>query len=80
MGDINRGNVYHFDLKENRTELDLPGPLNDKIAGDFQELQEVVFAKGFEGGITDIETGPDGYMYILAGNGDIYRRRSSRKS
>jgi len=77
VGDINRGNVYHFDLKENRTELDLPRPLNDKIAGDFQELQEVVFAKGFEGGITDIETGPDGYMYILAGNGDIYRISSS---
>lgn len=73
VGDINRGNVYNFDLKENRTELDLPGPLNDKIAGDFQELQEVIFAKGFEGGITDIETGPDGYMYILAGNGAIYR-------
>jgi glucose/arabinose dehydrogenase len=73
VGDINWGNIYHFDLKENRTELDLPGPLKDKIAGDFQELQEVVFAKGFGGGITDIETGPDGYMYILTGNGAIYR-------
>jgi aldose sugar dehydrogenase len=73
VGDINRGNLYHFDLKHNRTELDLAGPLKDKIASDFQELQDVVFAKGFEGGITDIETGHDGYMYILTGNGDIYR-------
>lgn len=73
VGEINWGNVYHFDLKENRTELDLPGPLKDKIAGDFQELQEVVFAKGFGGGITDIETGIDGYMYILTGNGSLYR-------
>jgi aldose sugar dehydrogenase len=73
VGDINWGNIYHFDLNQNRTQLDLAGPLKDKIAGDFQEFQDVVFAKGFGGGITDIETGPDGYMYILTGNGAIYR-------
>ncbi len=73
VGDINWGNLYHFDLKQNRTELDLDGPLDDKIAGDFHELKDVIFGQGFVGGITDIETGPDGYLYILSGNGSIYK-------
>jgi aldose sugar dehydrogenase len=73
VGDDNNGNLYHFDLKQNRSELNLHGPLKDKIAGNFHELQSVVFGKGFKGGIIDIQTGPDGYLYILTGNGSIYR-------
>ena len=36
------------------------------------ELEQVIFAHGF-GGITDVEMGPDGYLYVLAtdfGGGD----------
>ena len=37
--------------------------LQDKIANSIEELQKVIFGKGF-GGITDIEVGPDdGYLY-----------------
>jgi aldose sugar dehydrogenase len=63
VGDINYGNLYHFKLDQNRTGLVLDGPLADKVA-DKGEDQPVVFAHGF-GGITDIEVGPDGYLYVL---------------
>jgi aldose sugar dehydrogenase len=47
--------------------------LTDKVADDDQELSQFVFGTGFESGITDIETGPDGFVYILTLNGGIYR-------
>ena len=31
VGDFNNGNIYHFDLNENRTELILRGSLKDKV-------------------------------------------------
>lgn len=71
VGDINNGNLYHFDLNENRTGLELEGDLEDKIADDQDELDPVIFGTGF-GGITDIQVGPDGYLYVLA-NGSIFR-------
>jgi glucose/arabinose dehydrogenase len=65
VGDYRNGYLYHFDLNENRTNLLLGGPLKDKIADTPKELQKVIFGQGFEG-ITDIELGPDGYLYVLA--------------
>jgi hypothetical protein len=47
--------------------------LADQVADDDQEISEIVFASGFEEGITDIETGPDGFLYILTFSGSIYR-------
>ena len=73
VGDINNGNLYHFDLNENRTDLYLREPLLDKIAQSSSELKNIVFGEGF-GGITDIEVGPDGYLYVLATSFDkIFR-------
>ena len=63
VGDIIHGNIYHFKLNANRTELLLRGPLADKIANYTQENEPVIFASGFAG-ITDMEVGPDGYLYI----------------
>jgi glucose/arabinose dehydrogenase len=60
-----KGNIYHFDLNENRTELILPGPLKDKVADKPEELKYIIFAKGF-GKITDLQVGPDGYLYVLS--------------
>ena len=74
VGDIKNGNLYYFKLDEQRTGLQLDGPLADKI-GSKDEIQQVVFGHGF-GGITDIEVGPDGYLYILTyskEDGTIYR-------
>lgn len=76
VADYNNGYIYHFDLWNNRTELALKGPLEDKVAGFQGELQSVVFARQFEGGIIDMQIGPDGFLYILTqedGIAFIYR-------
>jgi len=73
VGDVHNGNLYHFNLNENRTSLLLDGTLSDKIADSPEELDSVIFAQGF-GGITDLEVGPDGYLYILSlGLGTLYK-------
>ena len=73
VGDVHNGLIYHFDLNEYRTDLILEGPLADKIANTPEEMQETIFGKGF-GGITDLEVGPDGYLYVVSiGQGAIYR-------
>jgi glucose/arabinose dehydrogenase len=69
VGDFKNGNLYHFDLDKNRTGLNLREPLVDRIAQKPNELQNVIFGQGF-GGITDVELGPDGYLYILAATHD----------
>jgi len=70
VGDFNNGNIYHFKLNKERTKLifdsELEGRLNEKL----------IFAKVFadKGGVTDIEVGPDGYLYIVSyGQGKIFR-------
>jgi aldose sugar dehydrogenase len=67
IGNFNEGNLYHFDPNEDRTGLSLYGQLVDRTANKTQELEQVLFGQGF-GGITDIEVGPDGYLYILTIN------------
>ena len=60
-------------MNKTRTGFLLEGPLNDKIANSTTELSQVVFGSGF-GGITDLEVGNDGYLYIVSYvNGSIYR-------
>jgi glucose/arabinose dehydrogenase len=72
VGDVNIGNIYHFKLNQQRTGLLLDGPLADKDADNAQEIEKVTFGTGF-GGITDIQVGPDGYLYILTIQGTIFR-------
>jgi aldose sugar dehydrogenase len=72
VGDINRGNLYHFDLSEDRNQLLLDAPLKDKIANNQDELQEVILGRGFNG-ITDIEVGPDGFLYVVSYAGSVFR-------
>ncbi|HEX7033082.1 MAG TPA: PQQ-dependent sugar dehydrogenase [Nitrososphaera sp.] len=72
VGDINDGTLYHFDLDESRSELVLEGLLADKVADNDSELDSVIFGTGF-GSITDIEVGPDGYLYVLLYGGDLIR-------
>jgi aldose sugar dehydrogenase len=82
VGDVNNGNIYHFDVNDevNRTELLLGEPLNDKVANNSDETSSVLFATG-SGGITDLQVGPDGYLYALStqrnsatpGEGTIYK-------
>jgi glucose/arabinose dehydrogenase len=65
VGDFNNGNLYHFDLNRDRTELQLHGSLEDKVANTPSELKDIIFGQGF-GPITDIKVGTDGYLYILS--------------
>ena len=81
--DFHNGNIYHFDLNEERTELALAMNLRDKIADNVDELEGVIFGQGF-GGITDLEVGPDGHLYVLTlhqgGSNCSPSERSSDKS
>jgi glucose/arabinose dehydrogenase len=76
VGDVHSGNMYHFKLNQDRTELVLEPPLDDKIADtDGESISDsALFATGF-GGITDIEISPyDGYMYVVSlGQGKIFK-------
>jgi aldose sugar dehydrogenase len=73
VADINNGRLYHFDLNQDRTGLLIEGVLEDRVANTVQELDSVIFGTGFRS-ISDIETGPDGYLYILLyGPGKIFR-------
>jgi glucose/arabinose dehydrogenase len=73
-------NLYRFELNEDRTELFLCGLLADKVANKPIEKEQSVIAHGV--GITDIETGPDGYLYLATikeyypdfdGSGTVYK-------
>jgi glucose/arabinose dehydrogenase len=73
VGDFNNGYLYHFDLNEDRTELSLDGDLEDKIVHHSQEINKKIFGQGFAG-ISDIEVGPDGYLYIISiGQGKVFK-------
>jgi len=78
VGDANNGNVYDFNLDEQRQNFELSGKLSDKIANNTRETNDLVFANGF-GRVADIEIGPDGLLYILSTQKDltsIYRINS----
>ena len=73
VADVHFGRIYDFNLNENRTELVLDGPIADKVAETDVEVKRVIFGSEF-GAITDLEVGPDGYLYVLSfGQGAIYR-------
>ena len=74
VSDVVTGRIYNFDLNEDRTELVLEEPLADKVAETRDTgIENIVFGEGF-GGITDLEVGPDGYLYVVSlGHGAIYR-------
>jgi glucose/arabinose dehydrogenase len=75
VADINNEYLYHFNLNKDRTGLSLPEPLKDKIANNLDELKGVVLGDHF-GVITDMDIGPDGYLYILShhkNNAEIFK-------
>ena len=84
VGDINNGNLYYFEVNDRRTGLKFDNNnnssssrhyigLTDFVVDNDDELSALIFGTGF-GRITDIETGPDGFLYILSyEDGKIYR-------
>lgn len=79
VGDINNGLLYRFTLNEQRDDILVDNTyigdikkLQDNEIDDPKENQPLIFGQGF-GGITDIEVGPDGYLYVLSYTGSLYR-------
>jgi glucose/arabinose dehydrogenase len=76
VGDYNGGNLYFFQINNQRNDLKLDvfgSGLSDRVVDNNQEFSSIIFGTGF-GGITDLKTGPDGFLYIVSiGDGAIYR-------
>jgi glucose/arabinose dehydrogenase len=65
VGDVH-GRLYHFELNEKRDGFVFEDSgLKDLVVENEQEMQEIIFGRNL-GIITDIKTGPDGYLYILS--------------
>jgi glucose/arabinose dehydrogenase len=80
VGDYNNGNIYYFEINEDRSGIKFDASqtgLIDLVADNEEESSTIIFGSGF-GSITDITTGPDGFLYILSyDDGIIYRITSS---
>lgn len=74
VGDLGYGNLYRFELNDDRTDFNLDSPgLDDRVVDNDDELASILFGEGFAG-VTDIKTGPDGFLYVLSfDDGTIYR-------
>jgi glucose/arabinose dehydrogenase len=80
VGDITSGTLFYFELTVDRTGINLESDplLSDLSADSDDEISAVTFGTGFTG-INEIETGPDGNLYILTfdreteGQGSLYR-------
>jgi glucose/arabinose dehydrogenase len=69
VGDNNNGNLYFFKLNDQRDGLEI----QDAIIDSEEELNSYILGTGF-GSITDIQTGPDGDIYIVSlESGNIYK-------
>jgi glucose/arabinose dehydrogenase len=67
VADANNGDLYFFKLNEERSGLQFESSriADDLVASNERERTAVAFGTGFPSSITDIETGPDGYLYVL---------------
>ncbi len=61
VGDHNNGNLYFFKLNDERDGLEI----QDAVIDSEEELNNYVLGTGF-GSISDIQTGPDGDVYIVS--------------
>ena len=70
VGDFKWGNLYFLEVNEERDGIIFDttqqrSGLTDLVVNNNEELFSITFGSGF-GGITDIETGPDGLLYVLS--------------
>lgn len=74
VGDCNTGNLYKFELNENRNGFEFTNSvLQDNVVNKDESLDEIIIGTGF-GCVTDIERGPDGFLYVVSlSEGVIYR-------
>jgi glucose/arabinose dehydrogenase len=75
VGDVHNGRIYHFDLSPDRKDLILPQALSSRVieTPSSPGVSSIVFGEGF-GGISDLEMGPDGNLYVVSiGLGSIFQ-------
>jgi glucose/arabinose dehydrogenase len=74
VGDCNNGNLYRFELNDNRDGFVFKSPqLADKVVDSGDSMDEIIFGTGF-GCMSDVVAGPDGLLYIVSlSDGIIYR-------
>jgi aldose sugar dehydrogenase len=67
VADANNGHLYFFEVNEDRSGLEFGDSRlsDDLVASNDREMTEVIFDTRFPSSITDIETGPDGFLYVL---------------
>ncbi len=64
VGDCNFGNIYRFELNEERDGFVIKDArLADKVANLEDSTAEIVFGERF-GCVTDLDVGPDGLLYV----------------
>lgn len=81
VGDVHNGRIYHFDLSPDRKDLILPQALSLRVIEKPSSpgVSSIVFGEGF-GGITDLEMGPDGNLYVVSiGLGSIFQISQASK-
>jgi aldose sugar dehydrogenase len=73
VGTFAKGFLYHFDLNKERNGLLLGNKLYDNFALNKKQLMDYRIGRDFYG-ITDLEVGPDGFLYVVSIDyGDIWR-------
>jgi aldose sugar dehydrogenase len=65
VASFNLGEIYDFDLNENRSKLELTNTTTNKTLAKKLEVRNVLFAHGL-GKITDMDVGQDGNLYVLS--------------
>ena len=79
------GHLFRFDLTRNRRDVDVDDPrLEDKVADnlgkwEITESESLLFGRNFGTG-TDIQTGPDGDLYVVSlTRGTVYEIHEPRR-
>ncbi|MSS86498.1 MAG: hypothetical protein EXS77_05040, partial [Nitrosopumilus sp.] len=74
VGDCNNGHLYKFQLNQSRDGFVFSNPdLQDNLVNENDSTDEIMLGTGFRC-ITDIERGPDGFLYLVShGESVIYR-------
>lgn len=75
VGDVHNRRIYHFNLTSDRNDIVLPPELSSRVIEKPTSpgVSNILFGEGF-GGITDLEVGPDGNLYVVSiGLGSIFQ-------
>ena len=74
VADYNFGQLYSLPLDATRNGFDFTGfpNLADRLADGSAEGNQLRMGSGF-GGISDLELGPDGALYVVSLEGSVYR-------